>query len=153
MENENKPFLKDGLAFSCKRCSSCCCGVPGVVFMSQEELETLSELENLTTEQFIAVYCRWIPSNDGFDYLSFRETAGYKCIFWEEERGCRVYQARPVQCRTYPFWSHILQSEENWLKEGKKCPGIGEGSLHTSEEILSQEELYKNRILVRRPSR
>ena len=150
MNQSERTFLSDGIRFSCARCSGCCCGRPGVVFLSAEELEALAKHEELTVEQFVKVYCRWIPSDDGFEYLSFRETSAYECIFWEEGIGCRVYELRPVQCRTYPFWSGVIKDEASWTEEGKKCPGIGKGELHSKDEVLEQETLYRERNLVRR---
>ncbi len=50
------------------------------------------------------------------------------CIFWDEEgKGCSVYELRPKQCRTYPFWKEILASEDAWRKEADACGGIEPG--------------------------
>lgn len=35
-----------------------------------------------------------------------------------------MYNFRPVQCRTYPFWTGILADESSWKSEAKHCPGI-----------------------------
>ncbi|HQB07393.1 MAG TPA: hypothetical protein PK712_06015, partial [Rectinema sp.] len=53
-----------------------------------------------------------------------------------ENYGCSVYPARPVQCKTYPFWETILENEQSWIEEAKYCPGIGKGPLISSNTIL-----------------
>ena len=139
-------FYSDGLDFSCKQCSFCCCGFSGVVLLSEHDLERLAQWADLTNEQFIAVYCRWIESDDGKKYLSLREKKNMECIFWD--KGCSAYQARPTQCRTYPFWTSVLKDRESWQKESQDCPGINSGNHHTQSEIDQQLELYKSRVAI-----
>lgn len=136
-------FYSDGLDFSCRQCSFCCCGFPGVVLLSQSDLDRLTKWADLTNEEFIAVYCRWMENDDGKKYLSLREKKNMECIFWD--KGCSAYQARPTQCRTYPFWTSVLKDRESWQKESQDCPGINTGSHHSKEEIQEQLELYQSR--------
>ena len=133
----------DGLDFSCRQCSFCCCGFPGVVLLSQTDLDRLAKWAELTAEQFTAIYCRWMESDDGKKYLSLREKKNMECIFWD--KGCSAYQARPTQCRTYPFWTSVLKDRDSWQKESHDCPGINSGSHHSKEEIQEQLELYQSR--------
>jgi Fe-S-cluster containining protein len=49
--------------------------------------------------------------------------------------GCSVYVSRPLQCRSFPFWSSSLASREEWGECAELCPGIGKGRLHTRKEI------------------
>ena len=129
-----EPFYKDGLKFSCKQCSYCCCGFAGVVRLSKEDLDRLVEWSGLTEEQFLQVYCRHVEDYDGSTFLSLRDLSNNSCILWEKG-GCSAYQARPLQCRTYPFWKSVLKSEDTWKEEAKTCPGINTGLLHSREEI------------------
>jgi Fe-S-cluster containining protein len=80
---------------------------------------------------FIKRYCRWAPNVDGKERLSLKEKANYDCIFWSN--GCVLYEARPLQCRAYPFWPSMLSSRKTW--EVMSCPGMGKGILHSREEI------------------
>ena len=41
---------------------------------------------------------------------------------------CRVNDAKPDQCATYPFWPRILRDREAWEVEGESCAGIGSGT-------------------------
>jgi Fe-S-cluster containining protein len=46
-----------------------------------------------------------------------------------------VYKAHPLQCRSYPFWSAIVDSEDSWQEESESCPGMNHGKLYKAEEI------------------
>ena len=145
--NEKEPFYKDGLCFSCNQCggeSRCCRGTPGVVELGKSDLARLAKAEGLTEEQFIQVYCRWIPIGNGREFLSLRDLSNYDCILWDKEtNGCSVYEARPAQCRTYPFWPFLVDEKASWDSEQKYCPGINCGALHSKEEIEREVALYK----------
>lgn len=128
-------FYGDGLRFSCARCSYCCRGEPGFVFLSPADLLRLMRRTKLDFKSFFGKYCTLIDCGTGMA-LSLRDVrrkgAGegaapsYDCVFWGDE-GCEVYEDRPVQCSTYPFWESILRSEESWREEARYCPGIGRG--------------------------
>jgi Fe-S-cluster containining protein len=66
--------------------------------------------------------------------LSFIETDNYDCIFWAKS-GCEIYEARPIQCRSYPFWNTHLFSHRDWADLGVSCPGVGKGTTHSKAEI------------------
>jgi Fe-S-cluster containining protein len=136
-----RPFYDKGLAFGCTRCSKCCTGEPGYVFLSKTDLSRLLDHFSLAFRVFYREYCRLVNVGEGFA-ISLRERSDHACIFWGNE-GCSVYEARPIQCSTYPFWSSILSTSEAWEEEAKDCPGIGGGSLHGREEI--ENALYARR--------
>ena len=52
----------------------------------------------------------------------------YDCVFLErDENGhgkCSLYQARPTQCRTWPFWASNLTTPRAWVEASKDCPGM-----------------------------
>ena len=37
---------------------------------------------------------------------------------------CRVYEARPEHCRTFPFWPEVLEDERVLREVQRFCPGI-----------------------------
>lgn len=49
------------------------------------------------------------------------------CIFLEGKK-CTIYEARPKQCRTYPWWPENLHSEESWKSAAKSCEGINDNA-------------------------
>ncbi len=127
-------FYENGLRFSCvEGCRYCCSCEPGYVFLSQQDLDRLCAHTEMDEQAFIETYCRIIDMG-AFSLISLKEKKNYDCIFLNE-MGCSVYEARPRQCRTYPFWMSVLESEDRWEEEKKSCPGIGKGRLYTKEEI------------------
>jgi len=126
-------FYTEGLNFSCTQCSRCCRHDSGYVFLSRQDIKKLTDRLKLTEDEFVDRYCTTVPFGFGHQ-ISLAEKANKDCIFWGDG-GCSVYEDRPVQCRTYPFWSHILDSEERWKNEAGECPGIGIGKQHNFIEI------------------
>ena len=128
-------FYNGGLKFSCQQCNYCCSVEPGYVFLSERDINVLSAALSLEKQAFVSEYCRTVKVG-AMELISLKENEHYDCIFLTD-RGCSVYEARPVQCTTYPFWPDILESNENWNKEGKSCPGINKGTVHPYSEIVS----------------
>jgi uncharacterized protein len=124
------PWYRDGLAFSCTRCGACCTGAPGFVWVDAEEVSALAKHRGMTVEAFGKKFVRRVG-----DRFSLVERPGGDCIFWDKAVGCTVYEARPVQCRTWPFWPENIDSPESWEHVTSICPGSGQGQLFTVEEI------------------
>jgi len=129
------PFYSKGLCFSCERCSACCRFEPGYVFLSGKDVSLLGSELKMKNGEFMEVYCRWIPAENGKFHLSLREKSNYDCIFWTQERGCSVYAARPLQCRAFPFWPSVVNSKKSWEISAQSCPGINQGILHSPDSI------------------
>jgi Fe-S-cluster containining protein len=127
------PFYAEGLRFSCTRCSVCCRGEPGYVFLSKEDLRKLLRRLGLDFKSFFREYCTLVDEGMGMA-LTLRENAAYDCVLWGAE-GCTVYDDRPAQCSTYPFWASILDSMASWNAEARNCPGIGGGELRSRKYI------------------
>ncbi len=122
-----------GLQFECTRCSRCCRFDPGYVFLSAGDLASLTRRLAMTGNEFIKKFCRIVTVGET-KRLSLKEKKNYDCIFWGEG-GCTVYDDRPFQCRSYPFWSPFLSSKSAWEKEALSCPGMNRGTKHSVEVI------------------
>lgn len=77
------------------------------------------------------------------------EKKNYDCVLWGEN-GCLAYEARPVQCSTYPFWPWILESRSSWEEEGKSCKGINCGRKRSQKEIDEQKFLHEHNLPITR---
>jgi len=65
-------------------------------------------------------------------------------VFFDgKTRKCRVYQVRPRQCRTWPFWESNLRTPEMWAQTCQVCPGSGTGRLYQLEEIQVQKDAIR----------
>ena len=128
----DSPWYRKGLAFSCTRCGNCCTGAPGYVWVTSDEIQRLAEFRGETTEEFSRRFVRRVG-----DRYSLIEKPGGDCIFWDKQAGCTVYPARPIQCRTWPFWPENVEKPEDWDGVREVCPGSGHGRLYSLSEIRS----------------
>ena len=145
--SEKSPFYTQGLHFSCVGCSACCRHESGYVYLSGEDLEPLLAALELDYQAFVKTYCRWVPTAYGKSLLSLKEKPNMDCILWSSKTGsqggCSVYQARPLQCRAFPFWKSLVRSKKVWKDMAKECPGMDKGQLHSEDSIekwLTQRE-------------
>jgi Fe-S-cluster containining protein len=137
----NPSWYNEGLRFSCTKCGHCCGGAPGYVWVDVTEIDRLAAFLGLSRDDFARRYVRRV----GRKY-SLIEKVNYDCVFWED--GCKVYAARPTQCRTYPFWPEVIETEAAWNEESQSCPGIGRGKFYpieAIERIRSGEDEAANR--------
>jgi Fe-S-cluster containining protein len=149
---ERSPFYTEGLRFSCTRCSTCCRFESGFVFLSEKDTSVLTDALCMKFEDFIDTYCRWIPSMNGIDKLSLKEKSNKDCIFWalEPNAGCLIYNSRPLQCRSFPFWSSILNNKTNWALTAKSCPGMDNGNLFSQDSIKEWLVMQENEMIISR---
>ena len=50
--------------------------------------------------------------------LKFADTNG--CVFLFNNK-CRIYEARPEQCRTFPFWKRIMKNSKDKAHVAEYC--------------------------------
>lgn len=124
-------WYQDGLRFECTQCGACCSGEPGYVWVNLEEVDALAKQMKMDVNAFREKYVRKVGSR-----LSLIEYSNGDCIFLDPKtRGCLVYEARPIQCRTWPFWSSTVKSRRDWEQTCEVCPGAGQGKLYSLEHI------------------
>ena len=77
-------------------------------------------------------------------HVGLIEYANGDCVFFDPQaRKCTVYNGRPRQCRTWPFWQSNVQSEEAWKQTCEVCPGSGQGKLYPVEQVLHQISIVR----------
>jgi Fe-S-cluster containining protein len=136
---DDLPWYKDGLQFSCSQCGDCCSGAPGYVWVNNEEIAAMAALVGMTADAFEEQYVRQVGIRK-----SLKEFASGDCIFLDPvKRGCTIYDARPRQCRTWPFWDSNLKSPADWAHTCEVCPGSGKGKLYQLEQIEEQRKVMK----------
>ena len=124
------PWYAAGLRFSCQKCGACCTGAPGYVWLEDAEVAAIARKLGMETADFLANHTRRV-----FGMLSLREEFDGRCVLFESGFGCRAYEVRPRQCRTWPFWARIVATPAAWEREAADCPGMNSGDLISSEEI------------------
>ncbi len=127
-------WYRDGLRFTCTECGACCSGEPGYVWVNKQEAQDIAEFMDMDVEEFRDRFVR----REGNRY-SLIEYSDGDCIFLDPKtRGCSVYPARPIQCRTWPFWPSNLTSRKAWEETCRECPGAGQGKLYSIDQIDAQ---------------
>lgn len=134
-----EPWYKDGLKFNCSGCGDCCTGEPGYVWFNRTEGKAIAEHLEMDVDEFYSNYARKI----GIRY-SLKEFSNGDCVFFDnEKRNCQIYEYRPAQCRTWPFWGSNLKSKESWAQTCQDCPGSGTGKLYSLEQIEAQRKVVR----------
>ena len=153
----DQPFYAEGLKFSCTRCSSCCRHESGFVYLSENDLSRLANEFGMDYTSFVETWCRWVPFAQDRERLSLKEKSNFDCIFWNDSEGdttcCTVYNVRPLQCRTFPFWDYILCSPKAWEAAGADCPGINSGETHSREKIEGLAGQMEEELVIEREAR
>ena len=133
-ELEDKPWYTSGLSFECTQCGDCCSGPgEGYVWVTPQEIISLAASIGMSDrlEEFEHKFTRQVGTQ-----TSLVEYSDGDCIFLDpKSRHCTVYQARPVQCRTWPFWKSNVKTPKAWSQAAKSCPGCNQGRLYTLVEI------------------
>lgn len=101
--------------------------------MTEEEITRLHKHLGLDRETFIKKYTKLIGERISLQDV---EEDNWNCILLKDGK-CTVYEQRPLQCRTFPFWPQNIIAKERWNGTQEECPGIGEGRHYTMEEIES----------------
>lgn len=131
-----RSWYAEGLRFSCRRSGNCCTGEPGFTWLSDREACRLAARLGLDDAAFRRRYTAtaWIAGEPRLVLRDRPGSRGHECLLWDGQ-GCAVYDERPRQCRTWPFWRRNVASPDAWNALAAECPGIGTGDLHLAAEI------------------
>lgn len=136
--SQTLPWYKEGLKFQCTGCGQCCTGTPGYVWVNEEEMEAIAKLLEISVEVFKRKYVR--QRDNRYSLIERKSWDNqYDCIFLKDKK-CTIYQARPNQCRTFPWWKHNLNTEESWKLAALGCEGI-----HDEAPLVPFEEIDQKR--------
>ena len=149
--SDKDEWFHKGLQFSCHMCGHCCSGSTGSVRFTEDEAVKMASHVKVSKEQFYSDYTRrrGNKKNKYYELKELRTSSGdYDCIFLDRvtmpgKSICSLYDARPVQCRTWPFWEENLVSENVWKAVSKGvegCAGIGIGPVIPYTDIIKQRD-------------
>ena len=126
-----RDFIAKGLRFECTACGKCCTNHDGhdFVFLTEQDISKAAEKLELTRTEFNKKYTRRARDQ------RVLKDRGDRCIFLSPEGLCEIYDARPLQCRTFPFWPENL-NPKTWNEAiAPDCPGVGQGRRVPRERI------------------
>lgn len=119
IKQEDFPYIFNTDA--CSTCGGrCCTGESGYIYVNADEAMAICELLGIEMREFVGTYL----FKKGYKYSLKENKIGdsYECIFYDREiNGCKIYEARPTQCRTFPFWDYFKTRVDELKAE---CPGI-----------------------------
>lgn len=133
-------WYQDGLRFTCTQCGNCCSGDPGYVWVTKEEIRRIAAYLGREDGKLDKSQVRRV----GLRY-SLTEHRDGDCVFLKRQEGktyCEIHPVRPLQCRTWPFWSPNLSSRAAWNEAAAKCPGMNCGKHY---EYVQIETIRKQR--------
>ncbi len=104
--------------FKCIGCGLCC-RQDGRVWLNNDDIEAAAKSLGITSDKF---------KRDFTEYFLFKGRAlvkdGEECCFILNDNRCKIYEARPKQCREYPFWKHVIKDREEWDHLAGFCEGV-----------------------------
>lgn len=106
---------------ACESCEGrCCTGESGYIYVTKTEAIKIAKLLGLQLGEFVEIYLFKKGYKHSIKEIKFGES--FECVFYDRDsNGCRIYEARPEQCRTFPFWDYYKTRVQELKLE---CPGI-----------------------------
>ena len=140
----------NGIQFECQGSGKCCVSRDsyGFVYLSDGDLNRFSKYFKLSIKNFKEKYCQM---TDGFIHLIEKTELKGNCIFLKNKK-CSVYENRPSQCRTWPFWNENM-SAKVWNEDiSINCPGVGKGKFIDAKKIkrFLKEDLSNEKAIFKR---
>ena len=130
------PDTERGLRFECTQCGKCCWtrGQYSHVYLTKQDLASLAAAVGLSVAETRRRYT--FRDENGWTELDFREG---RCVMLDAKTNlCTVYESRPTQCRTFPFWPEMIRRGK-WTAEARRiCEGVGNGRVVPKEEAAAR---------------
>lgn len=126
-------WYRDGLRFECTQCGNCCSGPPGYVWVTKKEIGRIAEFLGRPDGTLDREHLRRVGLR-----TSLTEKPGGDCVFLVRKGGkteCSIHPVRPLQCRTWPYWTQNLRTVDDWNHAHQTCPGMNRGRHYTYVQI------------------
>ncbi|KAL3140928.1 hypothetical protein ABBQ32_005458 [Trebouxia sp. C0010 RCD-2024] len=147
--NRSAAALVANKRFKCTECGKCCTG-SGEVYVNMAECSAIASHLRIPLDHFLETYCEQSANALGGRQLKSKDTLDKDCVFLEDKL-CTVYQVRPVQCSTYPWWPSLMDPVSWGIEGAEVCEGFDHEDAdavdvqHASEQLLKAAEYFANR--------
>lgn len=120
LKKENYSYSFDTKAcYSCR--GNCCVGKSGYIWIKQDEINILAQYLKISLDKLKKDYLKRVGPKYSIKELKLDKDT-FSCLFFDlNEKKCSIYEIRPLQCRTFPFWDYYKNNEKEVYEE---CPGI-----------------------------
>jgi len=133
--------------FECIRCGNCCTDSNTIVNITYSDILRIKKGLTLTLNELIYVLAFYVfetelnekdrkkmvispvKTQEGFAFVGLFKKKTGECYFYDtENKKCKIYNLRPIFCRTFPFsFKRINKNEIDIFYSNKGveyCPGI-----------------------------
>ena len=129
---------KVNFRFECQTGCINCCTQRGHIYLTEEDIVRMAGhlgIEPAVFEQRYVFRTRnrvrlTIPRTDWCHFLT--------------PTGCTVHEAKPLQCRTFPYWPENLTGRAAWKSLRDYCPGVGVGPLVEIRTVRENAQSYRD---------
>ncbi len=128
MKTKKSLITKAGFNFAfdedaCSSCrGKCCCGQTGYVWLSSYDIDKIVLFLKTNFVDFKEKFLRKKGNKFALKEKDNPTENGFECIFFDSiKMECSIYEARPAQCKEYPFWQEFKKDITFLFKE---CPGV-----------------------------
>lgn len=127
-------------------CGACCTGPEGYVLVEDAEARAIARRLRIAVADFYARYTRKVP--EGRSLTERKTDHGMDCVFLDRatlpgKAVCSLYEDRPLQCRTFPWWPENLRTKQAWDRTARTCEGVGRGPIVTLAQIRIQRDVQR----------
>jgi Fe-S-cluster containining protein len=109
----------------------------GQVYLSEEDLARIANHVHLTPAEFEERHVYRTAR-----LMRLRKPPDRQCMFHKDNK-CSIHVVKPTQCRAFPYWPEVIESEKTWDEAAKTCPGMNQGPLIQIELVKTvAREMY-----------
>lgn len=107
---------------ACLKCSGLCCRrESGYVWVKKADILKISGYLKIESAKLIDEYLVKVGRRFSIKEIKYQEE--FPCIFFDmTAKKCLIYQVRPSQCQTFPFWEEFMDKEDQSTPD--YCPGV-----------------------------
>lgn len=109
--------------------------------MNRKEIQNIASRIGMHEKSFLVQYVDERVDDTGKHFHSLKKHhTKNQCIFLNGSK-CSIYNDRPTQCRTYPYWPHVMIGDAEWKGEARNCEGILLDSLRSRLDLAPKVDV------------
>ncbi len=125
MENKETILMALQAIFKCENCGYCCKNENPII-ICQQDIKKIAKYLDISYKK---VRINYVRSEGGKLFIK----SSKPCIFYDNDKKCTIYEARPLVCRAYPYLNMKTDFSIETVPAIGRCPGSIEASRHYME--------------------
>lgn len=143
----NRRWFDKAISFACTSCGKCCKSYNNQIKVYLNTIETIQISDHIGADidEFQKKYIDIHYDQHQNELISLKSNENKtNCIFLKQNQ-CSIYEVRPTQCRTYPYWPQHMLGKNTWLKEASStCEGMSTIDNHNALHKVHQNTRNTN---------